>query len=189
MESRFANVVIPFIMTDKKIDNFLGAPFGSSISSVKEFFNRSYDTVFDEKLSDNDCLFFNGVKYEGRATTLVLLHFVNDKFAKGSAFMKAANENEILPMFRQLVNEINAKYYITDQDYANYTAPFEKDDGYSITAIAKDKLTVSAYWNFVSANKEDDYITARINNDMEIIVSYEDGYLMNLLVEGRKNSK
>lgn len=170
-------------MSIKRLDNFLDAAFGSSMEDVKQKISLRYDSVFDEANSNATTLFFNEIIYNGRATKFILLLFHENKFCKACVYFKTEGESVVLPTYQRIKEEINTIYYKTDADYENFTSPFEKGDGFTLTAIAKGKADFCCYWNFTSTGTADDYISLKISDDMDIILAFENGDLMDLMVQ------
>jgi hypothetical protein len=173
-------------MSNSKLDDFLDVPFGSSAETVKQRISLRYDSIFDEANSNADTLFFNGISFGGRPTRFILLLFHENKFCKACVYFKSENESLVIPTYQAIKEEINKKYFKTKQDYENFKSPYEKEDGFTITAIAKDKADFSCYWNFLSDGIEEDYISLKINDDLDIVLAYENGDLMDQLINKNK---
>lgn len=173
-------------MSITRLDDFLDVPFGSAAEDVKQRISLRYDSVFDEANSNTDTLFFNGISFGGRPTRFILLLFHENKFCKACVYFRADNENRVLPTYLEIKDELNKKYFKSEQDYQNFKSPYDKDDGFTITAIAKDKADFSCYWNFKSNGIEEDYISLKINDDLDIVLAYENGDLMEQLITRNK---
>lgn len=168
-----------------KLNGFLGIDFGSTQEIVIEKLLTRTGCVLDHDNSDENALFFNGLRFAGRETLFVMVRFYENSFAKASVFIRPKLEAHTINWYLEIKEEINAKYFISQEDYEIYESPYEKDDGYVETAISLGKAKFSCFWAFKDNNVED-YISVRINEDMHIVLSYENGHLMELLVSKNK---
>ena len=175
-------------MNNLKLDAFLNIPFETSSREVKNLLNSRHGCVFDEENSERDNLLFNGIKFAGRETLLISLLFFDDKFCKASVFIKPNLEVQTVSLYQEIKTEINNKYFVSKEDYESYTYPYEKNDGYTESAISIGKASFSCFWKFSNRRLIDNYISIEINEYMNIIISYEDGFLMDLLIQKRKAS-
>jgi len=169
-----------------KLESFLEIPFGASIEEAKQIIKMRSGSEFDEENSNLETLFFNGIRFGGRETIFTMLSFYEDKFSKASVYIKANLEAYTVSLYEEIKDEINSKYFVSTEDYETYKSPYEKNDGYTETAISIGKANFSCYWNFQNSNAMDDYVSVSINENMNIIISYENGFLIDLLVKERK---
>lgn len=175
-------------MNELKLTSFLGIEFGSNKEISKEKLLSREGVIFDEENSSEDVLFFDGLKFGGRQTSYVFLLFVNNKFTKSSVVITPKLDAFAIDLYKEIKTEINSKYYETEDDFEIFEEPYYEDDGYTETGIRVGKISFSSYWKFTDQNGgKDDFIAMRITEDMQIIISYEDGDLSDEMVD--KKSK
>lgn len=159
-----------------KINGFLNISFGENKQNVIEKIKEK-NGILDLENVNEDSLIFDNLKFAGRDTTFVAFHFVQDKFCRAMVFLKANLESQTVTLYKHIKEEINERYYQTADDFENYEYPYEKNDGHIETAISLGKATFSSYWTFKN-NKENDYISVKIDENFHIIIVYESGQLM-----------
>ena len=173
-------------MNELKLTGFLGIEFGSNKEFAKEKILSREGAIFDEENSSEDILFFDGVKFGGRKTSYLFLMFIDNKFAKSSVVINPKLDAFAIDLYKEIKSEINSKYYITEDDFEIYEEPYYENDGYTETGIQAGKIKFSSYWEFADQNNgQDDFIALRITEDMEIIISYEDGDLADEMANKR----
>lgn len=134
---------------------------------------------FDKENSTEEALFFNGLSFAGRQTTLIMLLFMNNKFCKSAVYIKPKLDAYAVDNYKEIKSELNLKYFVTEDDFELYDEPYEKNDGYTENGISVGKVSFSAYWKFHDANGGlDDFIVLKISEDFDIIINYEDGDLI-----------
>lgn len=170
-------------MNNSKLDGFLGIEFGSSLEIVKEKFANKTGIILESVDDENDALFCNGAKFAGRETEMMLFLFFDDQFCKGVVTIKPILESKVVDLYKQIRDEINVKYYISESDYEIYYDPYEKDDGYTESAISLGKAEFSCYWNFENSGMLDNYISIQVNENLQIKIGYENGELMDQFVK------
>ncbi|HEY3371693.1 MAG TPA: hypothetical protein VGK10_12630 [Prolixibacteraceae bacterium] len=177
-------------MHNLRLDGFLGIEFGSSLENVKEKFVTKTGIILESIDDENDALFCNGAKFAGRETEMLLFLFFDNKFCKGVVYIKPNLASKVVDIYSQIRNEINQKYFITELYYETYLNPYEKDDGYTESAISLGKADFSCFWNFMNVGTLENTISLIISEKLEIVITYENGNLMKLLVESNelKNS-
>jgi hypothetical protein len=176
-------------MNESTLDAFLGLKFGASIEHVKEIMIAKPDCVLDFENSDNENIIFNGLKFAGRETLLIMFKFINNKFHTAYVFIKPKLESYVIDLYTGIKNEINDKYYITEEDYETYKFPYEKNDGYAETAISLGKASFTSFWKFKNRDTSENiynYITLDITENLDIRVCYQDGFLAELYINKQK---
>lgn len=173
-------------MKNLSLDGFLGIPFGSSIKEVTVKIEERQG-VLDIENSDNDSLIFNNVTFAGYKTELLLILFHEEEFAKALIYIKPKLESQVIGTYKSICDGLSDKYYITDKDFETYDYPYEENDGHTETGISLGKIDFSSFWNFSNSGNEDDYISVIITEDLEILITYENGYLAKLMSEKIKN--
>ena len=165
-------------MNDLKLNSFLGIDFGTSREVAKEKLLNREGCIYDEENSKDDVLFFLGLTFAGRATTFIMLLFVNDKFCKSAVYIKPKVDAYAISTYREIKDELNSKYFKTADDFELYDDPYEENDGYTETGISIGKVNFSSYWSFPDANDgKEDFISLRISEELDIVLNYEDGDL------------
>ncbi len=167
----------------KNFNGFLGIEFGSSKQIVNEKFLEKTGIKLEPVDEQEDSFYCNGAKFAGRDSEMILLLFFDDKFCKGVVYIKSHLESKIVDLYKQIKGEINSIYYATKLDYEFYTSPYEKDDGYTESAISIGKAEFSCYWDFENSESNDNTISLRINENLEVEIAYENDNLMKQLVE------
>jgi hypothetical protein len=174
----------------QSLDGFLGLRFGTTADSVKKIMLAKPGCKLGVK-STKDVLMFTDCKFAGRGATLIVFRFINNKFHTGRVFLSPSLDSKIVELFNTVKGELNERYYTTTQDYERYDYPYEKGDGYYESAIKLGKAHFSAYWDFTnpkSENKEDNnIISLEIDEDMYVIIGYQDGALIKEAVEAQKS--
>jgi len=165
-------------MKDLRLNSFLGIDFGSSQEIAKEILITRKGASLDEENSSDTALLFEDIKFAGRDAISVILLFVDDKFAKSAVYIEPKLDAYILNMYLEIKNELNSKYFVTQDDFENYEEPYEKDDGHTETGISIGKISISSFWSFPDSNGGlDDFIALSISDELEIVINYEDGDL------------
>jgi hypothetical protein len=173
-------------MNNLKLNGFLGIDFGVSQQILKEKFSSKTGGILDTENSDSETLFFNDANFAGRETELILFLFFKDKFCKASVIIRPKLESKIVEIYKQIKDEINEKYYVSETDYETYHYPYEEGDEMTETAISLGKAEFSCFWNFKNSDFLDNYISLAINENMYISIDYEDGELMKQFVDRKK---
>lgn len=70
-----------------------------------------------------------------------------------------------------------------------HTTFHTKKDGYTETAISLGKAEFSSFWKFSNSNKIDDFLSVRINERLDIVVTYEHGDLTQKFVDRIKEDQ
>jgi len=171
------------------LDGFFGCKFGSSRQVVKAIMlSKAGSKVYSE---DVNSIIFTGVKFAGHKVNVIIFQFVNNKFHTAKVLLSSPYESGVIDLYNDIKSGINERYYVTDGDYERYDEPYYKDDGYTISAIKLGKANFSAYWEFSNSrsDKEDDSntISVEISQSLSVIISYQDGVLINEVI--KKNNK
>jgi hypothetical protein len=175
-------------MSDLRLNSFLGIDFGSSQETSKEKLLSREGCIFDEENSSERTLFFNGIKFAGRNTTLIMMFFVDDKFCKAAVYIKPKLDAYAIQTYREIQSELNSKYFVTKDDFEIYDEPYKKNDGYAENGISIGKISFSSYWSFQDANNGlEDFISLKISEDLDIVINYEDGDLTEEMVNRIEN--
>lgn len=164
-----------------KLESFLGIPFGSNKDLVIQRLAER-NGILDETIGNNDTLFFSGISFAGRNTESILTTFYDNQLCKASVYIKPNLESKTIEIYTQIKNELNEKYYTSKSDFEVYDSPYEKNDGYTESAISQGKAEFSCFWSFGDGSETDDYISVKIDENLEIVIAYEEGELLDKLV-------
>ena len=111
------------------------------------------------------------------------LFFVDNKFCKAAVYITPKLDAYVVQTYKEIKNEINSKYFVTNDDFEIYDEPYEKNDGYTESGIRNGKISFSSYWSFQDANNGlEDFIALKITDDLNIVINYEDGDLTEEMV-------
>ncbi|WP_439516351.1 hypothetical protein [Sediminibacterium sp.] len=172
----------------KTLEGFLGIRFGASIEDARSIIEQRANCVFDETNSTDESLIYYGINFGGRDTLFILLFFYENSFSKASVYIEPKLESQVVSLYQDIKAEINERYYESSEDFETYTTPYEKNDGYTETAISLGKANFSCFWSFTGDKKIDDYISLRLDEELRIIINYENGYLTDLLIKKNKSN-
>lgn len=171
------------------LNGFFGCKFGSNKQTIKSIMtSKTGSKIYSE--NDNSII-FTGVKFAGHKANVIIFQFINNKLHTAKVLLSSTYESGVIDLYNDIKNGINEKYYVTDDDYERYDEPYYKDDGYTISAIKLGKANFSAYWDFSNpkSDKEEDNntISVEITQSLSVIISYQDGVLINEVI--KKNNK
>lgn len=176
-------------MNELILDAFLGFKFGTSMEHVKEIMLAKPECVVDFENTDNENIIFNGLKFAGRETVFIIFKFFDNKFHTAYVFIKPKLESYVINLYTEIKDEINHKYYITEEDYETYKFPYEKNDNYTETAISLGKASFSSFWKFKNRDTFENiynYITLDVTENLDIRICYQDGILAELCMAKQK---
>lgn len=88
---------------------FLGIKFGTSLGAVKETISGKPNCVFDTDNSDDNQLFFEGIKFAGRETLFISFKFIDDKFHTAYVLIRPNLESHTIDLYNEIKDEINEK--------------------------------------------------------------------------------
>ncbi len=175
-------------MENLSLNSFLGIDFGSTQEVAKNKMLSRASCTLDEKNSTDTVMYFYGVTFAGRDTSFVMLLFVNGKFSKAAVYIKPKLDAFTIRTYQEIKEELNAKYFKTIDDFELYDEPYQENDGYTETGISVGKVKFSSFWSFKdSKDGEEDFISLRISEELDIIINYEDGDLTKELVNKIKD--
>lgn len=170
------------------LNGFLGVEFSSSLEITKEKLNERFGLNLSDSNNDPNYLIYNSVTFGGRTTEYMILTFFEDKFSNASVYIKPNLESKVVETYKIIKEEINEKYFVSIDDYEFYEKPYEKDDGYTESAISLGKATFSSYWNFANSGYGMNCICVEINENLEIIITYQNSNLMEQIVNRNKRN-
>lgn len=161
-------------MNELRLKSFLGIDFGSSPENAKRKILRKTGCIYDRKNSSEEILLFNGSIFTGQNKALIMLLFENKKFCKSTIHIQPKMNSLGIENYKRIQNELNSKYFITNDNVEIYEEPYEKNDGYTETGISLGKVNFSSHWRFPNPNGGlGDSISLKISKDHTIIVDYE----------------
>jgi hypothetical protein len=174
-------------MSEFRLNSFLGIDFGTSREVAKEKLMSRAGCIYDEENSKEHVMFFNGLTFAGRTTDFIMLLFANGKFCKSAVYIKPKVSAYAIQDYREIQNELSSKYFTPSDDFELYEEPYYENDGYTEAGISLGKVTFSSYWSFPDANGgQEDFIALKINEDLDIVINYEDGDLSDEMVSNAK---
>lgn len=171
-------LVIPigvFCQQFSSITGLLGIEFGSSKEKVIQVMkSRGYSP--DPKSKN---LTFDNVKFGAFDKCYVMFSFIENKFYQAGIILPDFLEAKILEQYYKLNTEISIKYG-EGNSYSDFTYPYEKGDGYEVTAIKLGKANYRTYWT-----DEIGAIESSISSNMFVIVTYQDNKLIEEAIKKR----
>lgn len=165
--------------TKKPIDSFLGVKFGSSAAQVIAGLKLKGATV-DQAHSNPTFLVFNNVSLGRRKASIFYVRLVDNKAYQATFLFDQEIEAKAIDYYNDLVADIN-DVYGTGKSYKTFKSPYEDGDGYEITAIKTGKAEYTTYWI------DENAISAEINTDVAIKLTYQDSNLIKLAVQKQKD--
>jgi hypothetical protein len=160
------------------IDGLMGIKFGEIRQNVAKAIEAKGGKRLQPNNPDTTTVTYIDLNFAGRKTFLTVFKFYNNRFYTGFVLFKPDLETHAIEDFNDIKREISSKYYVTDKDFEQYKSPYEKNDGYTETAIKIGKAEFATFWKFKSLdNSEDDYIVLKIKPSMLIELMYQDGKL------------
>jgi len=174
-----------------KLDGFLNIEFGSNREKVA-FEMSKKNAKFDKYNSYDERHRYDNFDFAGREVYEADFYFYEDKLCRVKVIFRGNFHSpyKLLETYEQMKNEINNKYYITENDYVKYTPPAYENDDFETTHIInieRELIEYASYWNFQNASEFDNYITLKIDKDLRLVISYEDGQLYKKYLEKKKN--
>jgi hypothetical protein len=161
-------------VTAKPIDGFLGIKFGSSKAAVTAAIKARGGQL--DKLTGNDILAFDDVKFGHRQVRLLIVRFVDDKAYEAAFSFVPSDDNHAIDYYESLVSDLS-EVYGKGLDVKKFTSPYEQGDGHETTALLIGAADYKTLWE-ASANKN--LIQATINkisSDLWIHLYYWDDKL------------
>lgn len=164
------------------ISGFLDIVFGDNKDVAKEKMNQR-GAKLDLETSTIDSLVFDNVPFAGRVTTFIVLRFFQNEFFQASVHFTIKPESKTLSFYKDLKNDINKKYFITDSDYETYTNSAFKDEAFINLGIQSGYTDISAFWKFPNDKGYVDYITLKIEPNLDVVLIYEDGVIADAYIK------
>lgn len=154
---------------------FMGIRFGTDEDMIVDaLWEKGWIDISD--MTNPDMRIFSGLQFAGQNTEFISIHFLEKKFYKATIFFeKTGLPNTVVPLFEDIKNDLNGKYYKTIEDYRDFDSPSLALLGAEDIAISSGKADYKCFWRFTSDNQTDDFIWIRITQDLRVILSYEHG--------------
>jgi len=156
------------------LTGFWGVPWGASTSEI--------DTIMAQKGYQASAKASNGyiyrnVSFAGRNGDAFFV--LKDSRLVGGSFKFSPKRNAAYENYNSLKNDLISKYGTPTNEQEVYSSPYRKGDGYTETAIALNKLKLSAAWEFENNN----LILLNVESDQEnytitIFLNYYTGVVM-----------
>ena len=167
-----------------------GLEFGMDRHSVIEIMKKQRESYYYESKSDYNNLLFHDIKLAGRECK-VTLRLIDGKLCRVEiSITQYGHFTKDIELYNQIKSELNAKYYITENDFIEYHPPAYFDDNFEETHeqnIKRRLIEYTAFWNFSSNGDYDDYIFIKITNEFTIKIIYEHGDLNRKFIEKQKS--
>lgn len=152
------------------VTSFYSVPFGSTKAEVILLMKEKGYIL---KPSASKYLTFEKIRYGLRTAHSASFYFYNNKLYKGLILFLPELESKILNTYTGIAEELTEKYG-DGESTEDYTTPFEKGDGYFLTALKTDKLQINTEWIKPSGS-----IELSIAPSTLISISYQDRKLAN----------
>lgn len=167
-----------------------GLEFGQEIYTVINDVKKIAGAFYYESQSDINRVTFLYLKISGRKCETIF-YFFERKLCKVKFLLSDhANVKKMIKDYNQIKSEINAKYYITENDFIEFEPPaYETEkinDEYEYN-LKKELIEYTAFWNFNSDTEFDDYIFLKIDKELRIVITYEHGDLNNKFLQQQKS--
>ena len=164
----------------RELNGFLGMPFGSDEKTVQSVMEKKGSTL-DFKHIKVDSFIMDGGMFAGRQIDFILFGFIDKKLYTANAYLKTNDKVNIQDFFDSLRKELDEKYGESDY-YRVFTRPYNDGEGDELQAIEGGFAEIKSYWIFDNGNA----ITIKITKDLDIKLVYQDGKLIDQVIEKQK---
>ena len=165
----------------KPIESALGVKFGASKESVQAIVKARGGTPDLSDSKNPNTLNYKNLKVGGRLTYSVTFQFVNNKVYQILIFFTSEKDPLSIDLYNDIRNDL-VSVYGESEETRNFKSPYEKGDGYEITALKGGYATIEDLW-LDPVNETG--IKLSINDILLIILRYQDGKLFEA---NRKNN-
>lgn len=172
----------------KKLTGYKDLQWGDSMDVVKQKMASMKGFTHDTKRTTPDSLTYEGGEISGYTVDFVILLFSKSGFCKAVFVLSGVSESRITSEYKNLKELLTGKYGKPKDDYKLFRSPYKEGDGYETQAIRLGKATFAAFWTF-PGKKEEDYISLRISERLDLVLGYENGDLMTEFQEAAKRKK
>lgn len=138
---------------------------------------------FDETNPITKTTFYKNLRLGSIDYELVAVKFINSQLYEVS-FLHEVSEANLMSTFEEIRTDLD-NVYGGGEFFEIYKTPYEKGDGYEITAIKSGKGEVTAFWRTPNAEGNDNYISLEILPDLIIKLKYQDGTLIKRAIAAR----
>jgi hypothetical protein len=180
----------------KEMNSVMGIPFGSTKAQVKAAMSQKQPGIKIREEKSNIVIYNDG-KFGGRSAFSFLFKFTDsDKLHTAIVLLDPVYCSQVHELYDGIVSDINGKYYVSDLSIERYKYPYDKSDRENTNVITGGYATIHTIWTFDMANTpdntdDDNGIMIEITNNCIVKVSYQDGVLIDEVVnkQKEKNSK
>lgn len=155
-------------------DGFWGMKFGLSKVECLRIVKAKKNGTIDKRTIASNLIFIDNPEFAGRKTQYITLEFKNGKLITGNVSFKLHSDAEVFEEYNLIKEELNRKYYKTEQDYRRYKPPSHHVDGLELMALKSGYLKISTHWSVNDENNRDIQIGMRINEDLYVFLTYWD---------------
>lgn len=174
-----------------KLEGFLNIPFGSDRDKVA-FEMGKRNAKYDKYNSHDERHRYDDFEFTGRDVYEADFYFLDNKLCRVKIIFRDNYHSPYIlaEEYEQIKNEINSKYFVSDNDYIKYNPPAYENDDFEnthIMNIERQLIEYATFWNFESDSDYDNYIILKMSKDLRRVILYEDGNLYKKYLEKKKN--
>lgn len=181
---------------NKVMNSVMGIPFGSTKAQVRAAMLEKQPGIKIREEKPNIIIYDKG-KFGGRESFSFLFKFTDSgKLHTAIVLLDPIYCSQVHELYDGIVSDINGKYYVSDLSIERYKYPYDKSDRENTNVITGGYATIHTIWTFDMANTpdntdDDNAIMIEITNNCIVKVSYQDGVLIDEVVNKQKeqNSK
>lgn len=173
------------------LTGFMGIPFGTNKAQLKTIIKAKFPASTIET-DDEKTLSFNNTSFGGRKAVLLLFGLnSNQDYHTAVVLLEPEFESGVFSLYDDVVSEVTGKYGEPGDVLENYLYPYDKSDKYShgVTALKTGKLDMASLWTFPAndvGSGDDNVIQVKITPRAFVKISYQDGKLINAVVEAKE---
>ncbi|MEL7556579.1 MAG: hypothetical protein AAGU26_10385 [bacterium] len=163
-----------FSLSAETLSGFWGIPWGTPIAEIE---TTMAGKGYQASAKASNGYIYRNVSFAGRNGDAFFV--LKDSRLVGGSFKFSPKRNAAYENYNSLKNDLISKYGTPTNEQEVYSSPYRKGDGYTETAIALNKLKLSAAWEFENNN----LILLNVESDQEnytitIFLNYYTGVVM-----------
>ena len=156
------------------LDGFWGIAFGTNVEEAKRLMLAKEGVTLDIKQTTENRLIFDVHTFAGRTPKFVALAFVNDQLHTAKVNFLSKPEAQTQDLFDAIKADIDAKYYLTKENYRLFKSPYADGDGYELQGIKLGKGDVVAFWRFKRPDGHENMLAIEITDKLYVVLTYQD---------------